>query len=70
MIIQRLALLVADVLFLSRVKYEVADRSNKTIDTEGNYCEEEVSTGSGSETFGLKGSVVDDKATDPTEEKC
>lgn len=63
-------LLVADVVGLSGIEGEVADRSNETVDTEGDYCKEDVSESSRCVAFGLEACVVDDDTTDPTEEKC
>ncbi len=64
-----LVLLVADVLFLSRIEEQVTDRSNQDVDTAGDVTDDEVPTGLGGETFGLQGSVVDDQAADPTKEE-
>lgn len=60
---------VTDVLFLGGIKEKVADGSNERINAEGDDAEEEVSQSSGGITFGLQRGVVDDKATDPTEEE-
>ena len=63
-------LLVTDVLILSRIKEEVADRSYERVNTECDIAENEVKPCSGCESFGLKRCVVDNEASDPTKEKC
>ena len=55
-----LVFFVANIAVLCGIKRKVADRSNQAVDTESNDCEEEVATGSRSETFGFKTGVVDD----------
>ena len=64
-----LVLLVADVLFLSRIEEQVADRSDQTVNSPSNSGEENVAAGSGGVAFGLEGRVVDDQAADPTQEE-
>ena len=64
-----LVLLVTDVLSLSGIKEQVANRSYQRIDTKGQVRKEEIQTGSGGISCGLQRSVVDDDATDPTQEK-
>ena len=66
----QLCLEVADILFLIWIECKVADWSNETVDTKCDVTENEVSPGSGSEACGLKSSVVDDYATNPSEEEC
>ena len=66
----RSVFLVTDVSCFSRIEYEVADGSNESIDTASDVAENEISESSGGVTFRLQGSVVDDKASDPTKEKC
>jgi hypothetical protein len=68
-VILELTLEITDVLLLGRIEEKVADGSNEGVNTEGEVHEDEVRPSSGSVTFGLEGSVVDDKATDPTEEE-
>ena len=69
-VICKLVLLVTDILFLRGIKEDVADRSNKTVNSECDRCKEDVAACSGGISFGLERSVVDYKATDPTKEKC
>ena len=65
-----LVFLVADVLFFARIECEVADWRNQTVDTERDAGQEDVATRSWSESFGLQGSVIDDDATNPSQEEC
>ena len=60
---------VADVAGLVSIEGEVADRSNKAVDATSDHGKEEVCKSSASESFGLKRSVVNDQATDPTKEE-
>ena len=62
-------LLIADILFLSGVKGQIADRSNQAVDAEGDRGQEEVSAGSAGETLRFQGRVIDDQAADPTQEE-
>ena len=65
-----LVFFVTDVSCFSGIEYEVADGSNESIDAASDVAENEVSKGSGSIAFGFQRCVVDDKASDPTKEKC
>ena len=65
----RLVLLVTDVLILGGIEEEVADSSNERINSEGEISEKEVSPRSRGEAFGLELGVVDDDASDETEEE-
>lgn len=64
-----LCLFVANVLFVSGIELEVADRSNEGVNTKSEECEPEVSTGSAGIAFGLKTGVIDNDATNPTKEE-
>ena len=65
----KLVFLVADILFFARVEGEVADRRNETVDAERDAGQEDVTTGSWSESFGFQGSVIDNDATNPSQEE-
>ena len=62
-------LLVADVLGLSGVEHQVADRSDEGINAAGDVAEDNISAGARGVTFGLQRGVVDNKASDPAEEE-
>lgn len=64
-----LALGVANVLFLRRIKSKVADRCYQSIDAKSDHRKEEVCCCSAGVAFGLKLGMIDDKATDPTQEE-
>ena len=59
---------VTDVLIFVRVEREVADGSNKPVDTAGKGTPNKVCPSSALPTSGLEGAVVDDEATDGTKE--
>ena len=63
------SLFVADVLFLCRIKEQIADGRNQTVDTKGDHGQKDVRAGSGSIALGLERGVVDDQTADPTQEK-
>ena len=63
-------LLVTDNVALCRIKGEVADRCNKTINAKRNCGEENISKRSGGISLGLQRGMVDDDDSNPTEEKC
>ena len=65
-----LVLLVAYVLFLSRIECKVADRSNEAVDSKCDVTEDEVPTGLGGKSFRLQRSVVDYDTSYPSQEKC
>ena len=62
-------LLVADVLFLGGVKEQVADGSYKPVNSKGDHGQEDVRQRSRFEALGLERRVVNDQASDPTQEK-
>ena len=61
--------LPADVLFLGGIEGQVADSGNQAINTQGHYGQPEICTGSAGVALGLKLSVVDDNAANPTQEE-
>ena len=65
----QLVLLVTDVLILSGIEEEVADRSNEGVNTHSDVGKKEICPGSRGEAFGLELGVVDDDASDETEEE-
>ena len=67
--VSKLVLLVADVACLCRIKAQVADGSYQGVNAKGQVCQEEIRAGSAGETLGFQGSVVDNDATDKTEEE-
>ena len=64
-----LVLLVTDVLFLIRIKSQVADGCNKSIDAESDDGKENVRSGSAGVSFRLQRGMVDDETTNPTQEE-
>ena len=64
-----LVLFVADILGLRGIKHEVADRRYQTVNTKGDRRQEQVASRSGRIALRLQGSVIDDKASDPSKEK-
>ena len=65
----QLVLLVADVLVLSGIEEEVADRSNEGVNTHSDVGKKEICPRSRGEALGLELGVVDDDASDETEEE-
>ena len=66
---KQLVLLVTDISFLGRIKEQVADSGNQTVNTKGNVGKEEIRQGSGGVALGLKVGVVDDDTADPAQEE-
>ena len=64
-----LVLLIADVLFLGRIKGEVADGGNQAVNAPSDQSQPEVSTGSAGVALGLQGAVINDHTADPAQEK-
>lgn len=60
---------VTNVLGLSGIKEQVADRCYEGVNSERNKSKEKVCECSGLVSFGLKGSMVDNKASDPAKEE-
>ena len=63
------ALLVAEVLLFCRVKYEVANRSNESVNPEGYRRKNEVEPRSAYKSLRLKRGAVDDDASYPAQEE-
>ena len=66
----KLSSAVADISGLAGIEEQIADRSNEGVNTKSKISKDEIRPSSGSESYRLKRSVVDDKASYPTEEKC
>jgi hypothetical protein len=62
-------LFVADISLLGGIKEQIADRCNQSVDTKGNNREENVRQSSRRITLRFQRGVVDDNASDPTQEK-
>ena len=62
-------LFVTDVLSLCRIKDQIANGCNQTVNTKGDRGQEDVRQSSGRIALGLQAGVVDDQASDPTEEE-
>lgn len=60
---------VADVGGLAGIENQVADGSDQLVDAEGDDVQEEISQRSGLPALRFEGGVVDDQATDPTQEE-
>ena len=65
-----LVLLITDVLVLFGIEEDVADGSYESVNSESDHGKEDVAAGSGCVTLGLERGVVDNKASDPSEEEC
>jgi hypothetical protein len=65
----RLVFSITNVSGFCGIKGQIANGSNQAVNSEGDHRKKNVGQCSGSKTFGLQGSEVDDKASNPTQEE-
>ena len=61
--------LVTDVSWLGRIKYQIADGSNQTVNAEGDTGQEEIASRAGRVAFRFQIGVVDDQTSEPVQKE-
>ena len=65
----KLSSAVADIFGLAGIEEQIANGCNEGVNTKSKISQNKIRPGSGSESYRLKRSVVDDKASNPSKEE-